>query len=262
MKQLNKRSKTVIGYIIIAICFALICVLLVSALALKGEPYDPETFCPFDKEYPHTVILIDKTDSLKKNHQSFVLDYINNEKGKLGIHEKLSVFTLTEGTYIVPESMFSKCNPGTGVDANKLYQNPRKIRLRFDRFFAEPLQDVLKKILTYNVDTKSPLFEMIRELSYREDFGEDVPKRTLIIISDLMHHTSSYSHYRDGLDFKKFANTSYADEVKVHLGSVNVKIVYLLRSNLNKIQGKQHLLFWKNYFQAMGAHITAIRNVR
>lgn len=258
MERLNKTS---IGYIIIGACLAVFCALFASAIVLSGESYDPETFC-LDELSAHTAIVLDKTDPLNKGQQDFVLKYINKEKNRLKDFEKLSIFTLTEDTYIDPEPVFSKCSPGTGENANGLYQNPKKIRLKFEKFFSAPLKEMLENIFSDNTNNQSPIFEMIRELSYREDFGKNVPERTLIIISDMMHHTSSYSHYREKTAYEDFSETSYGYEVVADLDSLTVKIIYLLRPGLTNVQGKRHLLFWEKYFQAMGAEIVEVRKIR
>ena len=261
MKTLSKENKTVIGYIIIGICVAIFGASMISAIALKADPYDPETFCQ-DEVTDHTIIVLDKTDSLSSNQQRFILEYINAEKNKLRTFEKLSIFTLTENTYMNPEPIFSKCNPGTGKNANQLYQNPQKIQMRFDRFFSKPLKENMSRMLSDNTGSKSPIFEMIRELSLRDDFGDGVKQRTLIIISDMMHHTPQFSHYRNFIDYKSFSKKSYADEVATSLNSMNIKIVYLLRGKLRSIQGKRHLSFWEDYFEDMGAGVVEVRNVR
>ena len=138
MKTLSKENKTVIGYIIIGICLVIFGASMVSALVLKTGPYDPETFCR-DEISAHTIVVLDKTDSLSSNQQKFVLDYINNEKAGLRTFEKFSIFEFTENTYTNPDPVFSKCNPGTGKDANHLYQNPQKIQMRFDEFFSKQI---------------------------------------------------------------------------------------------------------------------------
>ncbi|MFH2059389.1 MAG: hypothetical protein ABIJ59_10875 [Pseudomonadota bacterium] len=261
MKTLSNENKTVVGYIIIGICLFTFGVLVISALALKGEPYDPETFC-LDQVSAHTIIVLDKTDSLSINQQKFIPIFINREKDKLKTSEKLSIFTLTENTYVNPEPIFSKCNPGNGKNANQLYQNPVKIQMRFDEFFSKPLKENMSNMLSDNTGSKSPIFEMIKELSLRDDFNDDVQERTLIIISDLMHHTSEFSHYKNRSTYGYFSKKPYAYEVATSLNSVTVKIVYLLRDNLGNIQGKDHLSFWEKYFEDMGAEVAIVRNVR
>ena len=85
---------------------------------------------------------------------------------------------------------------------------------------------------------------------------------TLIIISDLMQHTSKFSHYKNRSSYKYFSNKSYAYEVAASLNTVDVKIVYLLRDKLGNIQGSRHLTFWKEYFEDMGANVIKVSNVR
>ena len=261
MKTLSKENKTVIGYIIIGICMVIFGASMVSALVLKGEPYDSETFCQDDLN-KHTIVVLDKTDSLSNSQQKFVLNYINNEKTGLRTVEKFSIFAFTENNYTNPDPVFSKCNPGTGKDANQLYQNPRKIQMRFDEFFSKPLEENMSNILSDNTGSRSPIFEMIKELSFRNDFGDDVEQKTLIIISDMMHHTSKYSHYKNTVDYEYFSKKPYAYEVSASLNSVNVRIVYLLRDNLGNIQGKRHLSFWEEYFEEMGAEVADVRKIR
>mgnify|MGYP001469482632 CR=1 FL=1 len=261
MKTLSRENKTFIGYIIIGICLVALGASVVSAIVLKGEPHDPETFCPM-KISAHTIVVLDKTDVLSPGQQKFVLDYIDKERDKLGALEKFSVFTLTENLHLNLEPVFSKCNPGTGKDANPLYQNPRKIQLRFDKLFADPLKEDVSGIFADGTSQKSPIFEMIRELTYRADFGEDVGQRKLIILSDMMQHTPEYSHYKSRPDYSAFVTAPYSDEVSANLYSVDVQIVYLLRDTLGKAQGKQHLKFWNEYLAAMGAGIVEVRNIR
>lgn len=113
-----------------------------------------------------------------------------------------------------------------------------------------------------NTSSNSPIFEMIRELSFRDDFGDEVKQRTLIILSDMMQHTPEYSHYKSTPDFNSFSQGPYADEVKISLNSIDIKIVYFLRDKLKGAQGKRHLSFWKEYFEEMGTEVVEVRNIR
>lgn len=260
MKGIDKKGKTFIGYVIIVFCLVIIGAAVMFVLGQKGKESDPETFC-LDNVSKHTIVLLDKTDSFSINQQKFILKYIAGVKDRLEAFEKFSIFILTEDNYMGLEPLFSRCNPGTGEDANQLYQNPEKIQMRFNQFFEKPLQENLSVALSSSTSSKTPLFEMIRELTFREDFGNGTERR-LIIISDMMHHTRHYSHYKQAMDFERFAGLSYSDEVKAHLNSAAVEIVYLRRSALEYRQGKRHISFWKDYFNFMGARVALIRNVK
>ncbi|MDM8535865.1 hypothetical protein QUF70_03855 [Desulfobacterales bacterium HSG17] len=261
MKELSKEQKTTMGYIIIGICCFILAVSAITAFVLTGDDSDPETFCK-GEVLAHTIIVLDKTDPLTTAQQKFMFHYINKEKKQLKKFEKLSIFILTENTYANLEPIFSKCNPGAGENANPLYQNPQMLKMRFDNDFSKPLKNNMNSLLFDSTGSKSTIFEMIRELTFRDDFGESIKNRKLIIFSDMMHHTPEYSHYKNKIDYHYFSKKLYADEVAANLNFVNVKIVYLLRDKSKHKQGKRHLLFWKNYFQTMGAQLTEVRNVR
>jgi hypothetical protein len=260
MKTLSKENKTTIGYIIMGFCLLIFCTLAITAVTLRGDPYDTETLCT-DNVQAHTIVVLDKTDSLSSSQQRFISKYINKEKDSLQTSVKFSVFLLHENSHVSPEPIFSKCNPGTGRDANQLYQNPRKIQMKFDEYFSKPLKRDMENILSDNSGTQSPILEMIRELTLRDDFGDKVQKRTLVIISDMMHHMSKYSHYKNNLDYDNFYNKPYSYEVMIRLDAVDVKVVYLLRKKLGNIQGERHLAFWQEYFRDSGTHVLEIRKV-
>ncbi len=261
MNNITKGKKTTLGYIIIGTCLILFAALITTAFVLKGDEYDPVSFCP-KKITAHTVIVMDKTDSLSASQQDFVSKYVIRAKDNLKTFEKLTIFTLTENSFIGSAPMFSKCNPGTGEFANQLYQNPQRIQSRFDELFAKPLSEIIDNMLADNTSSKSPIFEMIRELSFRDDFGDQIKDKTLIIISDLMHHTPEYSHYRNNYTYECFSKLPYAFEVEANLKYVKIKIVYLVKNKLEKVQGKKHLSFWKDYFYGMGVETVEVKKIR
>lgn len=260
MKQQNSENKTIIGYIIIGVCVSILCATVALAIVLKGEKYDPETFCQ-EEISAHTIVILDKTDKLNSNQQHAILNYINREKDRLDTFEKFSMFTMSDSSYANPSPIFSKCSPGNGKEANQLYQNPRKIQFKFDQLFSKPLKENMNDIFSNDIGTKSPIMEMVRDLSLRDDFGNTVQKRTLIIISDMMQNTSNYSQYGDSLDYKGFSQQPYANELTTDLGSVDVKILYLHRDHLRKVQGKRHLSFWERYLEEMGAGDIEVRHI-
>jgi len=240
MKELSKEQKTTMGYIIIGVSCFILAVSAISAYVLTGEDCDPETFCK-GEVLAHTIIVLDKTDPLTIEQQKFMLHYINKEKEKLKKFEKFSIFTLTENTYTNLEPIFSKCNPGTGENANPLYQNPQMIKMRFDNDFSEPLKENMNSLLFDSTGSKSTIFEMIRELTFRDDFGESMKNRTLIIISDMMHNTPEYSHYKNKIDYHYFSQKLYANEIAANLNLVTLQR-YLCNSSFHNFSFSMRMI--------------------
>ncbi len=238
--------------------------MVITSFFLKQERrYDAQTFCPNKQLTNHTIIVIDKTDPFTETQKDYIKSYIDRIRNELSLYEKISLFTLSDNNYIAPTAVFSKCNPGTGKEANVIYQNPRMIQSKFDDFFKTPLDNILKNIFQEYSAPISPILEMIREISYREDFSSNVLKRNLIIIADMMQNMPNlYSHYSDIIDYKEFKKDPYFNEITTNLNGIEVQIIYLYRPKANLKQGRKHIFFWEQYFQNMGAHISLVRFIR
>jgi len=233
------------------------------AIYLAGPKPDPETLCPEDRPLvAHTVVLVDKTDPLTEGQFRYLKEKILGARDRLVQFEKFSIFVLDDKNYMSPEPLFSKCNPGRGDEANPFYQNPRKIQKKFDAFFEQPLEDTLKDLKSVGVASRSPIMEMIREISYRKDFSNQVPERRMILVSDLMENMPDhYTQYAGTINYEFFTEQPYAGELKANLSQVKVDIGYLMRNGMG-LQTNDHVLFWYKYLAAQGASVSGIRKVR
>jgi len=262
-KHLSKKDKNGI-YLISAFLFVLMS--LIAASLLLRDPnrqYDPDTFCPDGELNAHTIVLIDVSDSFTETQKKAIHNFVKGIRGRLKRYEKLSIFTLINDNYIASIPKFSKCNPGSGKEANELYQNPKKIQTKFDDFFKSPLTDILSNIVKGAGAERSPILEMIHDLSLREDFSFNIKERKLFLVSDMLQHMKQYSHYRrNSMDYGEFKKTKYSQGVTANLTNVSARILYIWRPELGALQNNRHILFWENYFRDMGATIEEIRKAR
>ncbi len=241
---------------------AIIIALAALPLIIGPEDIDETDLCPLDRAYPHTVLLVDKTDPFTPSQQLFLKNLTNKVKLELERYEKLSIYILDDENYLAPTPMFTMCNPGTGAGANEFYQNPPRVQKRFDDFFGAPLEAVLAKLLEGAEAPHSPIMEMLREVSFIDDFNTETPERRLIVVSDMLQNMPAYSHYRRSIDYDGFAASAYADEVAALLGGVTVKVVYLWRPRTRNFQGRGHIRFWDRYFAEFGANLVEVERVR
>ena len=105
--------------------------------------------------------------------------------------------------------------------------------------------------------------EAIKAVAVTEFIGEknkSIPKH-LIIVSDMMQHTSAYSHYRDLSNFSSYKTSKAFDQHLSNLNEVDVEIYYIRRPELSSKQGKSHILFWEQYIHAMGGALVRVRNI-
>lgn len=251
-----------LGVILISGSAAVVIALLGVRFLIGGESIDKTDLCPIDRPYPHTVLLVDKTDPFTPSQQRFLRNLTNKVKFDLERYEKLSIYVLDNENYLAPAPVFAMCNPGTGAGANELYQNPQRVQQRFDEFFGDPLDAVLEKLLEAAEAPHSPIMEMLREVSFVDDFNTETPERRLIVVSDMLQNMPAYSHYQDSIDYDGFAASAYADEVAALLGGVTVTVVYLWRPGTRNLQGLGHIRFWDRYFAEFGARLVEVERVR
>lgn len=254
---LNNKDKQGIALIILSSIALLL--LAITPLILKKQAmgYDPTTFCVKHHDTAHTVFLVDKTDALSITQRDALKQKINQIKQGLQPREKLSLYILDHTNYIAPTPIFSKCNPGTGQQANEIYQNPAKVQHQFDEFFGKPLDDALQALTTLTTSPTSPIVEMLNEMALLADFSAQHPRR-LILISDLLQNMPKDSHYQAIPHFEAWQATHKTPPL---WHNTTVEMIYL-RQGHSTLQGADHLHFWQQYFTHHGARLEPVSQVR
>lgn len=248
------------GLAITAAAVATTVVMIALSFALKDRgSYNADTLCPTDRTYPRTVLIVDKTDVFSPAQSSFLRAEIIRLRESLTQYEKLSIYVLNEANFGAPKPVFELCNPGSGEDANALYQNPRKIKQRFDERFGRPLDQALVTLTQGEEAKSSPIMEMIQNVAFAENLQGTSDRKRLYLISDMLQHTPVYSQYKSAIDFDAFARTDQLKRVQVALPNVAVYIFYLFRRGQEKLQTAKHTAFWERYFDSMGAKLVDVR---
>jgi len=242
------------GIIIIIICAIFFISISVFAIIVNNNKLelDKKTLCP-KNEPPkgHTVVLVDRTDPLAPNQTKWLLELIkNNVKANLSVHEKLSIIPITEesGKFLNP--IFSLCSPRKGDNANPFYENPGKLRKKFELQFGAPLQKVLKNLRKGETYNESPIIESIKRLTEDTSFSNIAENRKIIIVSDMLQNTPFINHYKK-YSTDIFNEPKYFKKFKPELNKTKVIIYYLANTypKAREIQGERHKQFWKKYFE-------------
>ena len=256
--SLSKKDKQ--GILLIIVSSLAIIGLLTLPIFLKKNKheYDPETFCLQDRNYAHTILLVDKTDPFTEKQIIALKKKSRQLKQQLNQFEKLSIYILDDINYAAPTPIFSMCSPGTGKEANELYQNPTKIQMKFDAFFGKPLDDAIDQLIQVSKAPQSPILEMLAEINLVPDFNKD-RARKLIIVSDLLQNMPDYSHYKKEISFSEWLEDKQTSIANSFLNT-SIDILYIRRKG-NRIQGATHLDFWRQYFINSGAAKATIKQI-
>jgi hypothetical protein len=264
VKKRRGQRKAWIGIAIII--FVIACIATVFAVKTKIEDQrvvlDPSTLCPVTGSPSYVAVVFDKTDAYNKIQQQFLKRYFDTFKDSLPVGAQVSLYVIgdNQAEDIKPE--FLICKPRTGKDANVYYENPGLIIKRWRNRFVRPLDAAIDDSMASSSSTTSPIMEMLQivALSAFPPESEEIPKR-IILVSDMLHHTTEWSHYRGQLDIKRLMSTAYYHKLSTDLHGAEVEIMYIRREGSEALQTKRHALFWADYIDSIGGRVKLIERV-
>lgn len=232
---------------------------------LTSESLDPETLCPEEGISRHTLIVIDRTDSLTNSQARAVKTVVEKVKTELVTREKLSLYEVDPvEMHGLSRPWFSVCKPREKSSANPLYENPEFIDRRFKERFGQPLEDLLREKLGTGGASESPIMQTLMDIAVLADFDAGVEHRRLILISDMLQHDQYRSHYTQEPDFKAFMSIPSGNNMVPDLSGIDVEVHYLLRSpdKGGNRQTNRHVAFWAHYFDAAGSPLDGVQKIR
>jgi hypothetical protein len=234
---------------------------------LKGQSAavatDPVALCPTKRPPAEvTVILLDVSDKFSEPQRIQIQNHLARLRGSIPRFGLVEVYTVDRLRRRVTEPIVHVCNPGTGADLSRIYQNPQLAKKKWDGFAAKLTSDIDRQISAPAMSI-SPIFEAIQSTALRT-FGnpeyDGLPKR-LVIVSDLLQHVPGQLSMYDGVpSFESFKATPYFSRVRSDLEGVSVLVFYLARPAATK-QDRRHIAFWDGFFQSQGATMEGVEKV-
>lgn len=188
-------GRDVIGLFNLLIIAAVLGVISYAAFVLKPPVYDSETLCLAGTTPPHRVVVIDKTDLYAPRQAEAITWLIHEERDRLAVGERLSLYELDAGGELRNTNRFSLCNPGAGEQVNPLYRNPDRIQARYNALFAAPLDAALADLVTPKNAPSSPIVEALARLTQDPTFDRTVPGRHIVLVSDMLQNSETLSVY-------------------------------------------------------------------
>jgi hypothetical protein len=265
--QRSKRSFGIKTRIAGASVVAVILIVAGTALAIKSRsaavPADAATLCP-SKRPPSdvTVVLLDVSDKFSEPQRIQIQNHLSRLRDSIPRFGLIEVYTVDRLRRRVTEPVIHVCNPGTGADLSRIYQNPELARKKWNGFAKKLTGDIDRQISAPALST-SPIFEAIQATSLRT-FGNpeyDGLSKRLVIVSDLLQHVPGGLSMYDGVPaFTRFKSSPYFSRVRSNLQDVSVLVYYLARPTVTE-QNRDHVAFWDAYFQEQGAEVEGIEKV-
>lgn len=222
---------------------------------------DKLTLCPQSGPLGHVVVLVDSTDpytfiqreafsaSLKKLAGSAV------PEGHL-----LSIYELGEDFKANAQPVFERCNPGTSDGKSEFTANLKRIQERHRDEFEKPIIELIDVLVPTKEAAQSPIFEMFQLVSINAFRTHDIDgPRSLIVYSDMLHHTKEFSMFKALSDYSKLTDTPYGRRTRADLKGVRVELNYLM--DYPHLQTRKQLHFWEQYFEQSGASVVSVKTL-
>ena len=247
----NALGAALVGFVALALgAFAY------AGLALRAPPLDPETLCRTDQPpSAHTIIFVDTTDRLEARHRRKLRAVADQERAQLGQYDRFTLTRLNPRKPQEPTILFSKCLPLPPNRANPFTQNPRQAQETWDSDFASALDAALRSAQAAGPNRASPILAGIRAIAADPDFGAEIARRRLVLMSDMLEHDpDGFSLYAQGADYASWrANPA---NMPAELSLLDLRIVPIDRPDHAARQAQALDTFWTDYFAA--AHVRSV----
>ncbi len=223
---------------------------------------DETSLCPQAGPAAVTAVLVDRSDPLGPQQAQRVHQLLEQVIAEAPVGGKVALYLAEADAFLALSPVLALCNPGR--EANPIYQNPKRMRERYEKEFKSRFDAVRESLLQSSPRKTSPIMESIKAVCI-DAFGaipRGVPLR-LVVISDFLQHSAVTSHYRER-KFESFLNDPRLASVMVDCKGAEVDMIYLLRITKDgrpTIQNRAHQRFWELYFQRMKARPKSLEAV-
>lgn len=246
-------GRNALGLVLIALAASVLLALGGAAFLMRAPPTDPETLCRADAPLAaHTIVLVDATDRLEPRHRRKLRAVLGQERARLAQYERLTLMRLNVRRPREPSVLFSKCLPRPPEQINPLFENARMAQERWDASFADALERALRSAGAGRGARSSPILAGLRAVAADPDFGAEITRRRLVLVSDLLEHDpEGFSLYAPSASFAGWRAAS--PQGPPDLARVDIRIVPLDRPEHAALQSAALADFWPAYFDAADA---------
>ena len=261
MSLLKENTKSGVWIPLVIAASLVIAVIIGYYIMSNHDEYDSTTLCSTTNDHDHTVILLDQTGGFSHSQARLINRLIDNTVESLPTGERLSFYELEDVKYKgLSDPMFDRCKPKQARDGNSVYENKKRIDKRYTNQFEKPLLDLREKVSFGQSLSESPLIESIYDLSALMKRGKKSQIREIILVSDLLQHTNSFSFYRHDHINRRYKGGHIPTP---DLSGIKVTVLYIVRSgHESALQNNNVIEWWERYLLDANAVINRIVKVR
>jgi hypothetical protein len=251
-------GRNVLGIVLIVFAALALGGLGAASFLMRAPPTDAETLCRTDAPLAaHTIILVDATDRLEGRHRRKLRAVLAQERGRLSQYDRLTIMRINMRRPQEPSILFSKCLPRPPEQTNPLFENARMVQQQWDEDFAEALDGALRSASSSGPARASPIIAGVRAVAADPDFGAEIPRRRLVLVSDLLEHDpQGFSLYVSDANYANWRAAS--PQEPPDLSRIDLRIVPIDRPDHAERQAYALDMFWPAFFDAADAQSVSV----
>ncbi|MGR5132169.1 hypothetical protein [Vibrio alfacsensis] len=263
-RQQKKQSANTKGVLLIVLSMLILSGIGFAYWKVSGTTHarDKETLCRTDGFVSReTVLVIDKTDVFSKTQSMIVKKEIRKMVENSEVDERFTFYVMSENTDQNIDKLVV-CNPSNGSDKNEYTSNVKRLRKRWEENFLNPLLQSLSRVTDEeHTANSSPILEMMKYASINTMYDSEALEKRMVMVSDMLHYTQSFSHYRKLDAYENYKSTPYALEQAPHMDGVDVTILYLSRPKNANLQTVRHVTWWEHHIVENGGMVERVKRV-
>lgn len=259
---MNRRrgasGRNALGIVLIVAALAVLGGLASAALFLRPPPTDATTLCRLDKPLAaHTIVLVDSTDRLEARHRRKLRAVLAQERARLAQYDRLTIMRINVRRPQEPSILFSQCLPRPPEQTNPLFENARMVQATWDQEFAQALESALRSAGAGGPQRASPIIAALRAVAADPEFGAEIPRRRLVLVSDLLEHNpQGFSLYVSDASYVTWVAS--APTGPPDFAHVDLRIVPIDRPGNAERQTDAIEHFWPAFFDAADVQSVSI----
>jgi hypothetical protein len=207
-----------------------------------------------------SVFLIDATDSFNDTQAIVVKKELENILTNSLVDERFSLYVINE-KISDKKPLFEVCNPGDGSDKSELTSNKRRLLKGWEEKFFNKVTSEIDKLIGQNTANSSPIMEAIKYSAAHSIYSSPAKSKKIYIVSDLLQHSSNYSHYKEESAFNTFKKREEYNAVRPDINNVEVEILYIYRTENSTKQNREHIMFWESFISSAGGSISRVKTI-
>lgn len=225
---------------------------------------DSESLCPTNQEpSAYFAIVLDASDPFNEIQRTAIKRELDDLWTRVPGHGEVRVFGLAVDDATPATEVFRVCNPGSGEGADPIMQNPARLQKRFEEYLKK-LERGEREWLRKEGTKVSPIMEALQAVALSFPVRTGKP-RSVILVSDLLQHSSRFSLYGGRLpEFADFERSQSYSRLMADVRGATIEVLFVGRDGALEAElqrGSRLVRFWEQYFTSLGASVARVKRI-